>query len=153
MHRPALLVLDEPTSGLDPLIQHEFHRILGETADEGRTVFLSSHVLSEVQEIAQRVGIIRNGTLAAVEDVGVLKSRAVRGFEFHFSGSAPAYAWDQIPGVLEAQVSDAVVRFTVEGSVDPLLKVAVQNEVVDIISHESDLEELFLSYYGGEEGE
>lgn len=151
MHRPALLVLDEPTSGLDPLIQHEFHLILSETAAEGRTVFLSSHVLSEVEHMASRVGIIRDGRLAAVEDVSALRSRAQRRVDFHFRASAPSLRWTEIPGVVDAQVVDEVARFTVEGSLDPLLKSLVTYEIVDIVSHESDLEDAFLSYYSGDD--
>lgn len=147
MHRPPLLVLDEPTSGLDPLIQHEFHSILTETAAEGRTVFLSSHVLAEVQHMASRVGIIRKGTLVAIEDVADLGSRATRGLDFHFANEAPILVWLDIPGVVDAHAVGDVVRLTVEGSVNDLLKALADYEILDIVSREPDLEEAFLSYY------
>lgn len=148
MHRPSLLVLDEPTSGLDPLIQREFHRILNETAQEGRTVFLSSHVLSELEHMATRVGIIRAGTLVAIEDVQGLRSRAVRRVAIHFTELAPLLSWTDIAGVIHAEVTDDVARLTIEGTLGPVLKALAGYEVVDILSHESDLEETFLSYYG-----
>ncbi|HYI46462.1 MAG TPA: ABC transporter ATP-binding protein [Actinomycetota bacterium] len=147
MHRPDLLILDEPTSGLDPLIQHEFHRMLADTAAEGRTVFLSSHVLSEVEHMANRVGIIRSGSLVAIEDVAALRSKAIRSLEFKFAGGVPAEDWSGIAGVVESHSIGNVAHFTVEGSVDPLLKAIARHEVVDVISHEPDLEETFLSYY------
>jgi ABC-2 type transport system ATP-binding protein len=151
MHRPPLLVLDEPTSGLDPLIQHEFHSILTEIAAEGRTVFLSSHVLAEVEHMASRVGIIRRGTLVAIEDVAALSSRVTRRFDFHFANGAPSLVWPDIPGVIDAHVVDDTAHLTVEGSVDPLLKALAQHEILDIVSRESDLEEIFLSYYEDED--
>jgi ABC-2 type transport system ATP-binding protein len=153
MTRPPLIVLDEPTSGLDPLIQHEFHRILAETSGEGRTVFLSSHVLSEVEHMATKVGIIREGRLAAVQTMDELRSRAVRRIDLHFSDAVPALSWDTIPGVVEARVTDEVARLKIEGSVAPLLAAVRDHEVIDIVSHESDLEETFLSYYTEDRGD
>ena len=151
MHRPPLLLLDEPTSGLDPLIQRELHNVLRETAHEGRTVFLSSHVLSELEHMASRVGIIRAGRLAGIEDVHRLKSRAVRRLELHFAERAPALSWTQIAGVVGAEISEKIAHITVEGSVDPLLKAVTDYEIVDLVSHDSDLEEIFLSYYGDDD--
>jgi ABC-2 type transport system ATP-binding protein len=148
MHRPPLLVLDEPTSGLDPLIQREFHRILAETAQEGRTVFLSSHVLSELEHTARRVGIIRSGSLVGIEDVQALKSRAIRRVDIRFEKPIPSLSWTDIPGVVKAQALGDVVTLTFEGALGPVLKALATAEIIDIVSHESDLEEMFLSYYG-----
>ena len=147
MHRPELLVLDEPTSGLDPLVQQEFHRLLLEVAEEGRTVFLSSHVLHEVEHIADRVGIIREGRLDVVEGVGALKAKAVRRLELQLARPAPAYAFRGLPGVRGVEVEGATVRLEVTGSVDAVIKRAAEFEVLDVTSHEPDLDEIFLAYY------
>ncbi|MGH2805798.1 MAG: ABC transporter ATP-binding protein [Actinomycetota bacterium] len=146
LHDPDLLVLDEPTSGLDPLVQREFHVILDETVARGGTVFLSSHVLSELEHITQRVGIIRDGSLVGVEEIAALKAKAIREFELHLAEPVPR-DWSSISGVVSADVSGAAVRLRVEGSVDALIKAAAQHEVVDMVAREPDLEELFLSYY------
>ena len=89
MHSPQLLVLDEPTSGLDPLMQREFYRLVAEAKAEGRTVFLSSHVLGEVERIADRVGIVREGRLVVVEGLEALKAKALRRLEIHFAAAGP----------------------------------------------------------------
>ncbi len=151
MHRPELLVLDEPTQGLDPLVQQEFHRMIGEVRREARTVFLSSHVMPEVERLCDRVGIIREGRLVTVEDIGDLKMRAVREIELRFAQPAPADAFDALPGVQELSVQGEVVRLHVKGSVDAVIKAAARYEVVDISSHEPSLEEIFLRFYGKDE--
>jgi ABC-2 type transport system ATP-binding protein len=147
MHRPEVLILDEPTSGLDPLVQQEFHQIVREATAEGRTVFLSSHVLSEVERIADRVGIIREGRLVDLLQVSELKSQALRRLELDFAEPVPAAAFERLPGVVEVAVSGGVVRCAVEGSVDALIKAAAGYELVNLVSHEPDLEEIFLAYY------
>jgi ABC-2 type transport system ATP-binding protein len=147
MHRPELLILDEPTSGLDPLVQQEFHRIVREATAEGRTVFLSSHVLSEVERMADRVGIIREGRLVDLLEVDTLKTHALRRFELDFARPVPAAVFERLPGVFEVAVSGGVVRCSVQGSVDPLIKAAAGYELVNLVSHEPDLEEIFLAYY------
>lgn len=150
MHRPNLLILDEPTGGLDPLMQQEFYGLVREASDEGRTVFLSSHVLSEVERIAHRVGIIREGRIAVVDELDSLKARAPRRIELHFGGQVQADEFTAIPNVEDVRVDDGVLSCRVLGSVDTLIKAAARHEVTNVVSHEADLEELFLSYFRGE---
>ena len=143
MREPELPILDEPTSGVDPLIQREFHELLHEARGRGQTAFVSSHVLGEVERIADRVGIIRDGRLVVVDDVGALKARAVRQVEIHFSEPVPPGAFDDLPGVRDAQFDGDVARFVVTGPIDPLIKAAARFEALTMTSHEPDLEELF----------
>lgn len=147
MHQPGLLILDEPTSGLDPLVRQEFYRLVMETRAEGRTVFLSSHVLAEVERIADRVGIIREGELVVESEVEALKEKALRRLEMQFAEPVAADAFDGLPGVRDVTVEDSTVHCTIEGSVDALIKAAARFELLNIISHEPDLEEIFLAYY------
>ncbi len=152
MHRPELLILDEPTSRLDPLTRQEFHRLLVEVREEGRTVFLSSHILPEVERVCDRVGIIRQGRLVAVESVEALKGRSLRQLEFHFRAPVPQEAFAGLAGVRRVTVQGSVVRCEVAGSVDAVIKAAARCEVVDLISHEPSLEEVFLAYYSEDGG-
>jgi ABC-2 type transport system ATP-binding protein len=147
MHRSRLLVLDEPTSGLDPLVQHEFHRIVREATEEGAAVFLSSHVLVEVERTVDRVGIVRAGELVVVEVVEALKRRALRELEVHFAVPPPAGMFERLDGVRELARDDSAVRFAVQGSLDRLVKAIAEHVVVNVISREPDLEEIFLGYY------
>ena len=149
MHRPDLLVLDEPTNGLDPLVQQEFYSMVGAAKAEGRTVFLSSHNLPEVERVCDRVGIIRDGKLVTVEEIHTLKRRALRRLEVYFGRPVPEAAFAGVSGVRNVSVADSVLHCTVEGSLDALVKTAAQFEVVNIVSHEPSLEEIFLAYYGG----
>jgi ABC-2 type transport system ATP-binding protein len=151
MHKPELLILDEPTTGLDPLMQQEFYRLIAEARANGQTVFISSHILPEVERVCDRVGIIREGRLIAVETVATLKARALRRLEIHFAGPVPQEAFAGLPGVRDLTVVDSVLHCTVVGSLDALVKAAAQFEVVNVISHEPSLEEIFLAYYGGGE--
>ena len=149
MHEPELLILDEPTSGLDPLVQQEFYELVMETKAQGRTVFLSSHVLPEVERIADRVGIIRDGSLVAVEEVSALKRKAVRKLEMRFASPVPEAEFSGLNSVRSISSGDggSVIVLTVEGSVDPVIKAAARHELVNIVTHEGDLEEAFLAYY------
>lgn len=149
MHYPRLLVLDEPTGGLDPLMQQEFYHLVREVQAEGRTVFLSSHVLSEVERIADRVAIIRDGSIIVVDDLESLKAKAPRRIELHFSGPVSTEEFAGLANVRNVQVDDGVVTCEVVGSVDALIKAAARHEVTNVISHEADLEELFLHYLSG----
>ncbi|NUT34363.1 MAG: ABC transporter ATP-binding protein [Hamadaea sp.] len=152
MHSPALLILDEPTSGLDPLMQQEFLAMVRDARDNGQTVFMSSHVLAEVQSTADRVAIIRDGRLAAVEKVESLGRRAVRSVEIHFGDPVAASEFAGLPGVTQVEVAGPVLRCTVDGRLDPLIKAAARHEIIDLLSAEPDLEETFLSYYYTGEG-
>jgi ABC-2 type transport system ATP-binding protein len=147
MHKPELLILDEPTNGLDPLMQHEFHLLIDEAKNEGRTVFISSHILPEVERVCDRVGIIRQGQLIAVETIETLKSRSIRQLDIRFARAIPRDSFSNIPGVRDAVVTDDTLSCTVVGSLDALVKTAARYEVINIVSHEPTLEEIFLTYY------
>jgi beta-exotoxin I transport system ATP-binding protein len=148
MHRPTLLILDEPTQGLDPIMQQRFQSLVLDARAAGQTVFLSSHDLQEVERVCDRVGIIREGRLITVEDVGSLKARAVRMLEFHFTSPVPADAFTGLPDVHDVEVHGDVMRCTVAGAMDPVVKAAARFEVVDLTSHEPSLEDIFLTFYG-----
>jgi len=147
MHDPDLLVLDEPTSGLDPLMQQEFLELVREARAAGQTVFMSSHVLAEVQQAADLVGIVLDGRLVAVERVESLGKRAVRRVEVHFESPVPAAEFAGLPGVRDVETVGPILRCTVDGRLDPLVKAIARFPVMDLISTEPDLEETFLSYY------
>jgi len=152
MNRPEVLIMDEPSSGLDPLMQREFQTMLREVVAEGHTVFLSSHTLSEVQRVADRVGIIRQGRLIALEAVSSLRSKAMRRVELEFGSPVDAAIFETVPGVREAIVDDHRVMLSYDGKMDLLLKtVADRYDIVDITTQEADLEEIFLTYYRDEE--
>ena len=151
MHEPPLLIMDEPTGGLDPLMQEEFDKMVREARDRGVTAFISSHILPEVEQVCDRVGIIRQGRLAAVESVEVLKSRAMRSLEIRFGERVSAESFSNVEGVRNLAVSDTSLRCDVTGSVGPLIKAAAQFDLVDIALHEPTLEEIFMTYYGGGE--
>jgi ABC-2 type transport system ATP-binding protein len=147
MHEPELLILDEPTSGLDPFLQQEFVAMVREAKANGQTVFMSSHVMSEVQQTADRVGIIRQGALVAVERVEDLRERAVRKIEIHFDAPVPAAEFAALPGVSDLTVDGATLRCRLDGRADALVKAAARHTVVALLSEEPDLEELFFTYY------
>jgi ABC-2 type transport system ATP-binding protein len=149
MHEPELLVLDEPTTGLDPLVQQEFHAMVDEVRREGRTVFLSSHVMPEVERLCERVAIIREGRLVAIEDVADLKARQVRTVAIHFAASVPPKRFEDLESVTEVRAQGDVLYVKVSGPLDAVVKRAAEFEVVDLESHEPSLEDIFLTYYGG----
>ena len=147
MHDPELLILDEPTSGLDPLRQQDVLDLIRERAAAGRTVFLSSHELDQVEHVAQRVGIVRNGSLVAVEAIATLKHRAVRRVEVRLAGpTTDLERLRDVPGVRDVSFSDGVVRLAVEGSMDALVKELARFPVQTLTSEEPELDEIFLSY-------
>ena len=147
-HRPELLLLDEPTAGLDPLVQQTFFAVLRETVAEGHTVFLSSHVLSEVEKTCDRVGIIRDGRLVKVDRVDALRDLAHHQVELRFSGPVPTSAFEHLAGVSDVSSQDHVLRLRVTGSIAPVVQAAARYEVLDFVSREPSLEEIFLAEYG-----
>jgi ABC-2 type transport system ATP-binding protein len=147
-HRPELLILDEPTSGLDPLVQQSFYQLVREARQEGRTVFLSSHILSEVERTADRVGIIREGRLVKVDSVEGLRDLAHHQVELRFSGPVPTHVFDALPGVSDVVGEDHVLRMRVNGPITPIVRAAAQYELLDFVSREPTLEETFLAQYG-----
>ena len=149
MHSPRLIVLDEPTSGLDPVVQQEFQRLVRETVDAGATVFLSSHVLAEVEQMADRVGIVVTGRLAVVDSVDMLRERAARRIELDFAAAPPDLTG--APGVQRVEVRGPTATCWLIGPAGPLLKIAADHGVVDIHTHDPDLEDAFLGYVTGDE--
>ncbi|HEY7201556.1 MAG TPA: ABC transporter ATP-binding protein [Candidatus Dormibacteraeota bacterium] len=147
-HRPELLVLDEPTSGLDPLVQQTFFAVLREAVDEGRTVFLSSHVLSEAEKTCDRVAIIREGRIVRVDRVDALRDLAVHQVELRFTEPVPVAAFESLAGVSNVMVEDHVLRMHVSGPIAPVVRAAARFELADFVSREPSLEETFLAQYG-----
>jgi len=148
MHEPELLILDEPIAGLDPLVQQSFHALLGEVVAEGRTVFLSSHTLSEVERVADRVAIVRRGRLVAVDSLESLRAVAVQRLEIVFAdGVPPEQELRALPGVREVHLEGPHLLIAFEGSAGPVLKAIAAYEVHAIRSRDDDLEETFLRYY------
>ena len=153
MHEPELLILDEPIAGLDPLVQQSFHALLREVAAQGRTVFLSSHALSEVERVADRVAMLRRGRLVVVDSLEDLREVAVQRLEIEFGGDAPRVEeLAALPGVREVAFEGAHLVVAFEGSADALVKAIAAHEVRSIRSRDDDLEEIFLRYYRDREG-
>ncbi|HZJ48702.1 MAG TPA: ABC transporter ATP-binding protein, partial [Acidimicrobiia bacterium] len=153
MNRPEVLIMDEPSSGLDPLVQREFQGMLREEIASGGTVFLSSHTLSEVQRVADRVGIIRHGKLIAVEGVADLRAKGIRRVDLYFDAPAEASIFEAVAGTRDVIVQNHHVSMSFEGRMDELLAAATQRyTLVDINTQEADLEEIFLTYYRDENG-
>jgi ABC-2 type transport system ATP-binding protein len=146
MTRPDLLVLDEPTSGLDPLMEQAFRHSMHEARERGQTVFLSSHILSEVEALCDRVGILREGVLVDMGTLSEMRHLSALIVEATFDGSVPDLS--HVPGVESVQTEGRVVRCQVRGTVEPLLKVLAASGVHELLSREPSLEELFLAHYG-----
>ena len=144
---PPLLVLDEPTTGLDPLIQQEMHGYLREAAGRGTTVFFSSHVLSEVEELCDRVAFIRTGQIVAVDHISELRNRLVKPVEVQFAGDVDAAAFAGIDGVNVAARDGRRLTFAVTSGMDGLIKALAGQSVVDLDSVPPSLEETFLHLY------
>ena len=148
MHRPQLVILDEPTAGLDPLLQTEVRSLLRETAADGRTVFLSSHSLDEVQHVADRVGIIRSGRLVDVDAVENLRERSLRHVTITFAEPIDPSALASLDGVRIVSVDGPVIRLSApETAMDALVKSASRHAIADLVSQPADLEEIFLELY------
>ena len=152
MSRPDLLIMDEPTGGLDPLMQQTFNELMLDVKAEGRTVFLSSHVLSEVQAICDRVGILRGGELKAVETVATLVHADFQWVTLRCREVLPAAVLAQVAGVSEVQTLPDGLRLRLAGDFDPLLRALAAYYVTEMVTEEPTLEEVFLTYYSGTSG-
>jgi ABC-2 type transport system ATP-binding protein len=150
MHEPELLILDEPIAGLDPLVQQSFHALLHEVQAEGRTVFLSSHTLAEVERVTQRVAILRRGRLVVVDSLENLRSVAVRRLEIEFGQAVDPATFRALPGVTEVEANGLGLTISFQGSADAVVKAAAAHEVRAIRPREDDLEDIFLRYYRDE---
>jgi ABC-2 type transport system ATP-binding protein len=146
MCRPQLLLLDEPTSGLDPLMEQAFRHCVHEARERGQAIFLSSHILSEVEALCDRVGILREGSLVEMGTLAEMRHLSALTVEATFDGSVPDLS--RVPGVRSVVVEGQTVRCQVQGPVEPLLKVLASSSVHELLSREPSLEELFLSHYG-----
>ena len=147
MHRPELLILDEPTSGLDPLNQLQFHELVDGAIARGASVFLSSHVLSEVEQLCDRAGIVREGRLVALAPLAELRAAKEREVEIRFASAPPIERIRALDGVTVLESTGPRVRCRVRGSIAPLVTVLRDAEVVDLVTHEPTLEQAFLSFY------
>ena len=152
-HRPDLLLLDEPTSGLDPLVQQTFYDVIREAKAEGRTIFMSSHILGEVEKTCDRVAIIRDGRLTKLDRVEALRDLAHHQVELRFAGAAPAAEFAALPGVSDVVAADHTLRMRVAGPITPVVHAAARHEVIDFVSREPTLEETFLAEYGSQPAE
>jgi ABC-2 type transport system ATP-binding protein len=147
MHEPELLILDEPIAGLDPLVQQSFHTLLREVTAEGRTVFLSSHTLSEVERVTHRLAILREGRLMVVDTLENLRKVALQRLEIEFGDPVDAEHFRALPGVKEVRTSGRTLTIGFEGSADAVVKAAAAHDVRAIRPREDDLEDIFLRYY------
>ena len=152
-HRPELLILDEPTSGLDPLVQQTFNELLFEARGEGRTVFLSSHIISEVERTCDRVAIIREGRIIRVDSVEGVRSLAAHEVELRFRAPVPATRFEALEGVTNVVEEGRSLRMLVTGPIAPVVRLAAEHDLVDFISREPSLEEVFLSEYASRRDE
>jgi ABC-2 type transport system ATP-binding protein len=150
MHEPELLILDEPIAGLDPLVQQSFHALLGEVSAQGRTVFLSSHTLSEVERVTHRLAILRQGRLVIVDSLQNLRKVAIQRLEIEFAAPVDGEEFRALPGVTEVRADGQTVTVGFEGSADPVVKTAAAHEVLAVRPREDDLEDIFLRYYQAE---
>ncbi|HWG90935.1 MAG TPA: ABC transporter ATP-binding protein [Candidatus Thermoplasmatota archaeon] len=148
MHEPELLILDEPTGGLDPLMQQEFNALVKEAAAAGATVFLSSHILPEVETLCDRVGIIREGQLVAAEDVATVRQRAVRRIAARYRRAPVAKLVADLPGVAAVRVEGGTLHCTVQGDTGPAVRALATEDLLDLTVGEPSLEDVFLGYYG-----
>jgi ABC-2 type transport system ATP-binding protein len=153
MHKPRLLILDEPTSGLDPLNQQEFYKMVAEIHAEGRTIFLSSHILPEVEQTCDRVAIIREGRLVKIDHVSALKDIHQHDVEISFAGPASVEWFKNVAGVAKvAQGADEhTLQLNVQGELTQIIQVASQHGATNIVTREPSLEEVFLRFYQPEQ--
>ena len=147
-HRPELLILDEPTSGLDPLVQQTFNELLFEAKADGRTVFLSSHIISEVERTCDRVAIIREGRIVRLDTVEGVRNLAAHEVELRFAAPVAGDPFEAIEGVRNLVEEGRTLRMLVTGPIAPVVRLAGRYDLVDFVSREPSLEEVFLSEYG-----
>ena len=147
MHEPELLILDEPISGLDPLVQESFHALLKEVSAQGRTVFLSSHTLSEVERVTHRLAILRQGRLVVVDTLEDLRKVAVQRLEFEFAGPVAEDEFRSLHGVTDVTANGHTLTVAFAGSADAVVKTASAHEVLAVRPRQEDLEDIFLRYY------
>ena len=154
MHRPELLLLDEPTLGLDPLMQHEVLHLITEAKANGATVFFSSHIMSEVESVAERVAIIRKGVVVEVAEPATLINRALRRANVRFKQPVDIGSLANVPGVTVLSQDDGTsVLLQVEGEMDNLIKALAAFPVSDFETERPSLEEVFLAYYEDDQKE
>ncbi len=153
MHAPELLILDEPTSGLDPLVQQTFLELVTEAAANGQTVFMSSHIMDEVETVADRVGILRDGHLVALDTVADLRAGATSSIEITFAAAVPAAEFRDIPGITNPELDSAAttLRARLTGSPDALIKAAAGHTITGLRTTEPHLDEIFHNHYAGAE--
>jgi ABC-2 type transport system ATP-binding protein len=149
MNEPELMILDEPTSGLDPLIQNTFQEMTREAVAAGRTVFLSSHIIDEIEGACDRVAIIREGRLVAVETIDALRARSMREVRITFDEDVDPQAFLALEGVHEVRGDGRHVDIRATGDIDGIIKLAARHHVVDLVSEQADLEAIFLTFYSG----
>lgn len=149
MHSPELLLLDEPTSGLDPIVQREFEALVDETRRRGATIVLSSHVLAEVERLADRVAVMREGHLVVVDDVSMLKSRFARRLDLEFEAPVDPAPFASLPGVRDVHVSRRTLTCDIIGPETELLRAAVASGVVGVHAHDPSLDDIFLNIIDG----
>jgi ABC-2 type transport system ATP-binding protein len=144
---PEVLILDEPTSGLDPLLQKTFNEFLLEEQARGKTTFMSSHIMSDVEKVCHRVAVIRKGELVTVEEVETLREKAGQGVMVEFGDAVSVEELACIPGVSMVRQHNSHYQFNVSGSMDPLIKALSRHEVKRLHAEEAPLEEVFLKFY------
>ena len=147
MHDPELVIMDEPTLGLDPLMQKEFYAFLKEEKQKGKTFFISSHILGEIEKVCDRVGIIKMGSIAAVENVETLRKKSGKHMEVTFA--APIKETDlNIPEISSISIEDTTAYLRVMGNMDAVIKHLSRFEITDLVSRELSIEDIFMHYYG-----
>ena len=147
MNSPKLAILDEPTSGLDPLKQQEFQNIVKEQNKEGCSVLLSSHILNEIEDLCEKVGIIKEGTLIASEQISALKNKTIKKYEVTFENPPSENKLSEIKGIYDLKIKDEIATFTIKGNIDDMIKTISKFTVINLRILEPDLEEIFLTYY------
>jgi len=151
-HKPELLVLDEPTAGLDPLVQHTFFEIVRAARSDGRSVFLSSHIIEEVDRTCDRVAIIRDGRLVQVDRIETIRLLAFQQVELVFGGPVAADEFEALPGVSHVASVEGRVTMRVSGPIGPIVRAAARHDLLDLMTRAPNLEDVFLAQYGRGDG-